>query len=125
LEKYEMETQPIQFIDEEITPIFATPPLFEKIPECPVGFLWRGQTYRIAAMLTQWRDNRRRGKMERNMAPGHASHASVVGSWGVGKFYFRVQDEDDNIFEIYYDRAPSNAGDRKGKWFLLGQREKK
>jgi hypothetical protein len=114
-----METPPIQFIDEEITPIFSIPPLFEKIPECPEGFIWREKTYPIASMLGQWRDNRRRGKMGRNMAPAHASRASVVGSWGVGKFYFKVQVQDEGIYEIYYDRAPSGSGDRKGKWFLL------
>ena len=29
---------------------------------------------------------------------------------------------DGRIFEIYFDRAPQNAGDRKGHWFLKGER---
>jgi hypothetical protein len=65
---------------------------------------------------------RRRGRMSNNMRPAHASRASRLGSWGVGRFYFRVKVDDGRIFEIYYDRAPADADNRKGAWFLKGER---
>ena len=46
--------------------------------------------------------------------PGAASR----GSWGVGRLFFRVRVEDGRLFELYYDRAPKDAADRLGCWFL-------
>jgi hypothetical protein len=40
----------------------------------------------------------------------------------VGRYYFCVRVESGQIFEIYFDRAPKSAGDRKGHWFLMGER---
>jgi hypothetical protein len=40
------------------------------------------------------------------------------GSWGVGRYYFRVRTDTRQVFDIYYDRAPQNIEDRKGSWFL-------
>jgi hypothetical protein len=54
-----------------------------------------------------------------NMRPSHIATASGRGSWGVGRFYFRVRLESGRIFDLYYDRAPKSADDRKGGWFLL------
>jgi len=59
------------------------------------------------------------------MTPGHAAQASVRGSWGVGKFNFRVKVQTGQIFDIYYDRAPQDAGQREGEWFLKGERKMK
>jgi Family of unknown function (DUF6504) len=119
-----METVPIHFIDEPIQVHFDIPPLLEKTPPCPNGFTWLGQDLRITTLLFEWQDFRRRGRMARNMIPAHTQHAARVGSWGVGRYFFRVQVEDSRIFEIYYDRTPSDAFNRKGKWFLLGERRK-
>jgi hypothetical protein len=119
-----METVPFHFIDEPIQVYFDTPPLLEKTPPCPNGFTWQGQDLRITALLFEWQDFRRRGRMARNMIPAHTQHAARVGSWGVGRYFFRVQVEDSRIFEIYYDRTPADAFNRKGKWFLLGERRK-
>jgi len=60
--------------------------------------------------------------MGRNMRPVHLDRAAMKGSWGVGRFYFRVRVESGQVFEIYYDRAPGNVADRKGSWFLFGER---
>ncbi len=95
----------------------------QKSPPCPAAFIWRGETFPIAEMLEAWQDFSRRGRMARNMRPEHASAASRRGSWGVGRFHFQVRVEDGRIFELYYDRAPESAGDRKGHWFLLGERK--
>lgn len=120
-----METSPFDFIDEPITVIFDEPPVLQKRPHCPSAFIWRGDTYQVVEMLETWQNFQRRGNMERNMIPSHLTMASKRGSWGVGRFHFRVRVEDGRIFDLYYDRAPKSAGDRMGHWFLLGERREK
>lgn len=116
------ESLPLSFFDEPIEVSFDRPPALEKSPTCPSAFTWRGDTYLVMEMLETWVDYRRRGRFARNMRPEHAATASRRGSWGVGRFHFRVCVADGRIFELYYDRAPESAGDRKGHWFLLGER---
>lgn len=118
-----MDDLPLRFIDEPIEVIYDQPPLLEKKPECPQGFHWRGEEYRILEMLAEWQDFRRRGRMARNMAPAHLQHASRAGSWGVGRFFFRVRVQTDRVFEIYYDRAPVDSAQRKGNWFVFAERK--
>ncbi len=117
-----METSPLSFYDEPIEVAFDKAPVLSKSPTCPSAFSWRGETYPIVEMLETWQNFQRRGRMERNMRPSHRIMAARRGSWGVGRFHFRVRVEGGRIFEIYYDRAPESAGDRKGHWFLLGER---
>ena len=117
-----MEPIPLNFIDEPIEVVFNTLPLYQKSPPCPDAFVWRGVTFAVVEMLETWQDFRRRGRMARNMRPEHASVATRRGSWGVGRFYFKVRVQDGRIYDLYYDRAPESAGDRKGHWFLLGER---
>lgn len=117
-----MNTPPMNFFDEPIDVIFDKPPVFEKSPPCPSAFIWRGDSYRVTAMLETWVDYARRGRMARNMQPAHAASAARRGSWGVGRFHFRVQVEGGRVFDLYYDRAPASADDRKGRWILLGER---
>jgi hypothetical protein len=114
--------EPVHFIGEPIEVIFDQPPALEKKPPCPNGFIWQGQTYRVATEIAEWVDFERRGKMAKNMQPEHAARASLKGSWGVGRFFFRVQVEGGRIFELYYDRAPQDVNRRKGTWFLLLER---
>ena len=111
--------RPLRFIGEPVQVEFDQPPRFEKRPDCPDRFVWQGETYRVAATLSEWRDYSRRGRMAHNMRPSHAATASLRGSWGVGRYYFRVRVEADRVFDLYYDRAPKGANDRKGAWFLL------
>jgi hypothetical protein len=115
--------QPIHFYDEPIQPIFDTPPVREKTPDCPNGFIWNDATYRVNEMLSAWSDFARRGKMARNMRPAHATVASSRGSLNVGRFYFRVRVETGQIFDIYYDRAMKNIDERKGQWFIYRELE--
>jgi len=114
----EMEIKPLRFIDQPIEVIFDTPPLTEKSPPCPDGFIWEGRSYRVVGKLSEWFDFTRRGRFARNMQPAHASAASRRGSLGVGKFYFRVRTGTGQTFDIYYDRVILSADDRKGRWFL-------
>jgi hypothetical protein len=108
----------LHFYDQPIEPIFDTPPAREKSPDCPNGFVWEEKTYRVVDMLSAWSDFTRRGKMARNMRPTHAAVASNRGSLNVGRFYFRVRTDTDQIFDIYYDRAMKSIDDRKGQWFI-------
>jgi hypothetical protein len=108
-----------RFIGESIAVEFDQPPLVEKKPPCPDRFIWRGETYRIAEVLNEWMDTTRRGRMARNMRPSHLSTAAQRGSWGVGRYYFRVRTGSEQVFDLYYDREPKSADDRKGAWFLF------
>jgi hypothetical protein len=114
-----MEYKPIQFIGEPIDTNFDTPPVLEKKPGCPDAFFWRGESFRVKEILSEWHDYKRRGRMARNMQPGHAATAQKRGSWGVGEFYYRVLTEGERIFDIYYDRTPKDVNHRKGEWFLF------
>lgn len=114
---------PIHFFDHLIEPIFDTPPALEKSPDCPNGFIWDEKTYRVTEMLSSWVDFKRRGKMARNMQPQHATRASSRGSLNVGRFYFRVVTDTEQVFDIYYDRAMKNVDERKGQWFLYREME--
>jgi hypothetical protein len=113
-----MEFTPIHFYDQPIEPIFDTPPIREKAPDCPNGFIWEDKSFRVLQMLSSWTDFKRRGRMARNMQPAHAAVASSRGSLNVGRYYFRVKVHTDQIFDIYYDRAMKNVDDRKGQWFI-------
>ncbi len=113
-----MELIPIHFLDQPIEPIFDTPPAREKAPDCPNGFIWEDKTYRVIEMLSARTDFTRRGRFARNMQPAHAAVASTRGSLNVGRYYFRVRVNTDQIFDIYYDRAMKNVDDRKGQWFV-------
>ena len=110
--------QPIHFYDHPIQPIFDTPPAREKTPDCPDGFIWDDKTYRVTEMLSSWSNFARRGKMAKNMRPAHAIVAAGRGSLNVGRFYFRVRTNTDQIFDLYYDRAMKSVDDRKGQWFM-------
>lgn len=117
-----MKTLPVRFIDEPIAVEFDVPPVREKTPCCPQRFTWRGQRYSIMSVLEEWVDYTRRGRAAGNMIPAHLATATRAGSWGVGRFYFRVSVDTGQIFELYYDRAPRDVDNRKGGWFLKGER---
>ena len=110
--------QMLRFIQESLEVDYDKTPVLEKKPGCPNRFTWREDQFEIVEMLAEWHDYRRRGRMERNMSPDHAATAKRRGSWGVGKDYYRVRTAVGRIFDIYYDRAPLDAGRRKGAWFL-------
>ena len=112
-----------QFIDEAIIVSFDEEQLRLKSPSCPNGFTWRGVDYRISRSLEEWCDFKRRGRYARNMSAPHAAAAARAGSWGVGRFYFKVQVASGEIFVIYYDRAPEDVDNRMGGWFVFSHSE--
>ncbi|MCP4420072.1 MAG: hypothetical protein GY805_26000 [Chloroflexi bacterium] len=107
-----------RFIGEPITVEFNQPPLFAKQPPCPVRFVWVDEAFKIVTNVCEWRDYGRRGRMASNMRPENLKKAAKRGSWGVGRYYFRVEVANGRIFEIYYDRAPKGRTQRLGSWFL-------
>lgn len=115
----EDELRPLHFIDEQIQVEFNSPLVYEKTPGCPDRFQWHGEVYSVVEKLGEWVDTTRRGRMARNMAPAHAATAARRGSWGVGRYFFRVRTQNGRFFDLYYDRAPKNADDRKGSWYLF------
>jgi len=117
------EFTPIHFFDDIIEVMFDQPPVYEKAPHCPNGFVWDKKTYRITESLSEWTDFSRHGRMANNMRPAHAMTASTRGSLNVGRYYFRVRVETGQVFDIYYDRAMKSLDKRKGEWFVYRELE--
>lgn len=109
---------PIHFLGEPIKVHFENDPLHKKTPPCPDAFTWRVKQYKIIDLINEWHDFRRRGRMAVNMQPQHAAVAEHRGSWGVGRFYFRVMTDSLQVFDIYYDRSPKSVDKRLGEWFI-------
>jgi len=112
------EYKPLHFIGSAVEVEFDKEPLHKKKPPSPDRFIWKGETFAVVDKLGEWHDYSRTGHMTHNMRPANMAKALRRGSWGVGRFYFRVQVENGQIFDIYYDRAPKDALNRAGSWFL-------
>jgi hypothetical protein len=118
-----IEFVPVQFIGEEITTIFDKVPMLSKKPGPPSVFKWRDGDYRIIETISAWFDYERKGRATKNMREENLREAKRRGSWGVGRYYYRVRTDLGRVFDLYYDRAPKDAGDRKGHWFLWREME--
>lgn len=112
------EPTPIHFLDQPIQVSFQTAPTRQKRPHCPNEFTWDGRSYQVVETLSEWTDFTRRGRFARNMQPAHAAVAAQRGSLNVGRYFFRVRVDTDQLFDLYYDRAAKSADDRKGQWFV-------
>jgi len=113
-----MERQPV-YIGEEIFAGYTKPQRVIKTPACPDFIEWNDKTYKIETLLSEWKDFSRKGRFNRNMSLAHKKHALISGSWGVGRFNFRVETASGRIFDIYYDREPGGGSNRKGNWVLF------
>jgi hypothetical protein len=112
---------PLRFIDQPIEVRFDRPPTLSKTPGPPQAFILAGQELKITRVLARWTSYDRRGRQSRNMQPAHLARAGRKGSWGVGRFYFRVETAGGGVFDLYYDRAPKAAGQGAGSWVLWRQ----
>jgi hypothetical protein len=110
---------PVRFIDVKIEVGFDRPPILRKTPKAPNTIIWGDENLRVTEVLSEWKDTRRKGDMSRNMSEEHLRVAESRGSWGVGRFFYRLQVEDGRVFDVYYDRAPKKAADRMGHWYLF------
>lgn len=114
---------PKSFIGDVISVQHKQEPALLKKPHAPDLFIWDKTTFHVVEVVSSWVDYKRRGRMARNMQPKHLETAARRGSWGVGRFYFRVLTENGRCFDLYYDRAPEEAGDRSGHWYLYRELE--
>lgn len=105
------------FIGAAVEVAFDAAPPFPRRPSCPDRWVWEGQTYEVAEVESAWSDMERRGRMAANMRPAHAEQARRRGSFGVGRFYFRVRTRDGRVFDLYFDRAA--AGKPGAGWTLF------
>lgn len=110
--------RPKRYIGREIEVDFDEAPALKKSPHCPNVLRLQEETLRVVEILEEWSDFKRRGRFAENMRREHLEVAQSRGSWGVGRMFFRVRVEDGRLFELYYDRAPKDATDRLGYWFL-------
>ena len=109
---------PLRFIGEEIQVHFKSIRFPLKKPDAPDRFSWGDREITIVRVISVWREYDRKGRLARNMRPHNLRKAVKRGSWGVGRYYFRVEDTQGCIFDLYYDRAPDDSSDRLGHWFL-------
>jgi len=116
---FDISSYSTHFIDESICVAYISQPVLEKKPRCPDSFIWRGETLIIQEQIMEWVDYSRRGRMARNMSDAHSTFAAIKGSWGVGRFFFRILTSNGRFFDIYYDRAPKGLENRKGTWTLF------
>ena len=111
----------MEFYAEEIDVRFDQEPALEKRPGLPAAFCWRGTEYVIVDLLKEWHDYRQRGKSaafyEKERGSYRAKSAQRKGTWGVGRDFYQVRTDSGEIFEIYYDRAPTGR-QRIGQWVL-------
>lgn len=114
---------PAQFIGAEIATRFDEAPFLSKTPGSPSAFTWGEFEFKITETISEWFDYDRKGRMAKNMREENLREATRKGSWGVGRYYFRVRTDADRVFDLYYDRAPKDAGDREGHWFLWREME--
>ncbi len=117
------EYKPIHFIGASVEVEFDKELLHKKKPSCPDRFIWKEETFSVVDKLSEWHDYSRNGNMTHNMRPANMAKALRRGSWGVGRFYFRVRTVNGQIFDLYYDRAPKDASDREGSWYLYREME--
>jgi hypothetical protein len=108
-----------RFYGEPIQPEFALPPALLKKPGSPVRFQWRGETYLVTEVLSEWHEYSRHGRAALNMTPAHAQAALERGSRGAGRDYFSLRTDGGRVFTLYYDRAPKSVSDALGEWILL------
>ncbi len=111
--------KPQVFIGQEITVGYEKDRVVQKSPTCPDYFVWDHNTFVIKNVEQEWKDFSRKGNAQRNMRPAHLRRVVMKGSWGVGRFFFRVQTECSRNFEMYYDRAPHNRKNGQGVWILF------
>jgi len=116
--------QPLHFIGVSIQVEFDKEPLHIRKPHCPDRFVWKEDVFVISGKISEWYDYSRSGSMAHNMRLANMAKALRRGSWGVGRFYFRVLTESGQVFDLYYDRAPKDASDREGGWYLYREMEK-
>lgn len=95
-----------EFISESIQPVMATADtrrMAAGAPGLPSEFIWRGNTLRIAAVLSAWKET------------GPCSHGSSESY--VRKHWFEVETTTGQRAKIYFERQSRGRNFRK-RWWL-------
>lgn len=105
------------FIGEAIEPVFAAPPTLSKKAGPPVAFIWRAERHEVVRVVAEWHDYRGLDRDAPEGRPPYAARGKRLGSWGIGRDFYRVVTTGDRVFDIYYDRRPLSCT-RTGSWRL-------
>ena len=88
-----------QFLSEKIEVVF------DKKRGVPLSFIWNKKEYIITGLIAVWQDW------------GFPKGSPKAKNWRLRhhRNYYRVQTEEDEVFEIYLDRKTKNE---EGEWYL-------
>ncbi len=98
---------PERFISEAIQPVvetYSTARMAVGEPGLPQEFVWRGRTFKVAAVLRTWRDT------------GKCRHGSP--ELYVRKHWFEITTSANDTMKIYFDRQPC-GGRHSARWWLF------
>ena len=78
---------------------------FDNNKKTPSAFTWKNKEYRITEVIAAWQDW------------GFPKGSPRTKTWRLRhhRNYYRVQTDDDEVFEIYLDRKSKKE---KGEWYL-------
>ncbi len=98
---------PASFVSEPLTPLgqsFDTALMAQGEPGLPHHFRWRGQEWRVAALLEKWKD--------------HGDCRNGSGERYVRRHVYRVQTEEGPVLQVYFQRTfgKSRPGSRVRWW---------
>jgi hypothetical protein len=96
---------PEQFISESISPVPGTADaaaMTRGEPGLPGAFVWRGEEYRVEAVLEKWKQADARDCNEKYTR----------------KHWYRVRTTSGDVMTLYFLRQASSAKRPKARWFL-------
>ncbi len=96
-----------QFVSEPITPIAESMdfrPALSGAPAIPNQFTWRGQTYTIARIISQWKED----------GPCKSSAKEQY----LRKHWLHIQTTDNHEMKIYFERQARTKSQSKKRWWL-------
>ena len=105
-------SMPERFISEPIKPLTETADTSRMAlgePGLPRGFVWRGRTVTLLAVLRSWREN------------GKCRHGGS--EMYVRKHWYEVDTVSNGIMKIYFERRTLGGRRRGARWWLFSVRE--
>jgi len=107
-----------QFVSEAIRPIagtFSTKAMARGEPGLPAGFVWRGQEFRIEAVIETWKSS---GDCRSGVA---AKRQGKPAERYLRRHWYRIQLPAGETWTIYFERQPRPTSSKtatKQRWFL-------
>ncbi len=97
-----------ELVSESLKPLagtFGTRAMAAGLPGLPAGFVWRGQTYQIVAVLESWKQS-------------GPEHGHLHGERYLRRHCFRLRMSDASVWRVYFTRQPTPGLSPKARWFL-------